>query len=268
MAYAKEYMELMSEVHNNNHILNVSTITLICNLNVERIDMQAFCESFNEPNIEMKRCKPNKSFELTKRGKIKKSFFNQVTLNYRDISKKSIKIFSNGKLQLTGLTSCVECNRVAEFVTNLLCKYLNDKTISVIKMYIGMINSNFSVMKNLDLVSLSGVLNAHKNILSIYNPESYPAINMKYTDVSRELSVSIFIFGTGNIVITGGKRLSDMRTAYNFIHNVINNNHARVVKESPHLPKPIRKEPMIDGYPIRQYMSCTYVAASDLLIGV
>lgn len=254
VSYSSEYMHLMETVHSNNHVLNVSTITLICNLNVDRICMQTFCDNFDESSVEMKRNKRNKEFEVTKRGKIKRSFFNQVTLNYSDISKKSIKVFSNGKLQMTGLTSCLECNQVANMVNGWLKKYLHDDAIHITKMYIGMINSNFSVMTNLDLIRLNVILNQDKHVVSIYNPESYPAINMKYVDGA--VSVSIFIFATGNIVITGGKRLSDMRTAYSFVEGVIRTNPV-VCKNDKHTKKIVRKEPYVHGYPIRQCMSCT-----------
>ena len=254
VAYSNEYMRLMKTVHSNNHVLNVSTITLICNLNVDRVCMQTFCENFDESSIEMKRYKRNKEYEVTKRGKIKKSFFNQVTLNYSDISKKSIKVFSNGKLQMTGLTSCLECNQVASMVNGWLKKYLNDDTIRITKMYIGMINSNFSMMTNLDLIRLNVILNQDRHVVSIYNPESYPAINMKY--VREDVSVSVFIFATGNIVITGGKRLGDMRVAYSFVEGVIRANPA-VCKPDKHTTKTVRKEPYVHGYPIRQCMSCT-----------
>ena len=258
LSYANEYMAFMKEVHNNNHVLNVSTITLICNLNVDKICMSAFCDKFDEPGIEIKRCKPNKEYELTKRGKLKKSFFNQVTLNYVDISKKSIKVFSNGKLQLTGLTSCLECNRVSNMVIGWLNKYIKDSEIVITNMYMGMINSNFSVMKNLDLIRLNAILNKHDNVMSVYNPESYPAINMKYVDQAKDIAVSVFIFGTGNIVITGGKRLGHMRDAYSFIHKTIDSNKSTVHKTNEHIPKIVKSETHIHGYPIRQYMSCTY----------
>jgi len=258
-AYATEYMDFMKEVYENDHVLNVSTITLICNLNVDRICMKTFCEHFVEPGIEIKRCKPNKEYELTKRGKLKKSFFNQVTLNYRDISKKSIKVFSNGKLQLTGLTSCLECNQVSKIVNGWLKKYLNDESIVITDMYMGMINSNFSVMTNLDLIRLNTLLNVHDKVRSTYNPESYPAINMKYIDSEKDISVSVFIFGTGNIVITGGKRLGHMREAYRFIHDTISSNRERVCKTNEHIPKVVRVETHIQGYPIRQYMSSIYL---------
>lgn len=258
VTYANEYLSFMKEVYDNNHVLNVSTITLICNLNVDKICMSTFCDHFDEPGIEIKRCRPNKEYELTKRGKLKKSFFNQVTLNYVDISKKSIKVFSNGKLQLTGLTSCLECNRVSSMVLGWLNKYIRNQNITITNMYIGMINSNFSVLKNLDLIRLNAILNQNEHVMSLYNPESYPAINMKYNDATKDISVSVFVFGTGNIVITGGKRLAHMRDAYTFVYKIIDSNRDIVCKANDYIPKTVKVETHIHGYPIRQYMSCTH----------
>ena len=143
---------------------------------------------------------------------------------------------------------------MADMVNGWLKKYLRDDTICITKMYIGMINSNFSMMTNLDLIRLNGILNNDHRVVSIYNPESYPAINMKY--VADGVSVSIFIFATGNIVITGGKKLEDMRVAYTFVHSAIHN-HPTVCKPDNHITKITRKEPYVHGYPIRQCMSCT-----------
>ena len=253
--YANEYLKFMNTVHKNGHSLNVSTITLICDLNVETICIQTFCENFEEPNITMKVCKPNTEVEVTKRGRVKKSFYNQVTLNYKDISKKSIKIFSNGKLQITGLTSYYECEVLTNYVISILRRTLTNEDISVTRRYVGMINSNFSVKTNLDLQKLNKILNKKVNVMSIYNPESYPAINMKYTQ-SNGTTISIFIFGTGNIVITGGKTLAHMRASYDFIYEEILRNHSNVCKKTTYIPKENKVESYIEGYPIRQYMSC------------
>lgn len=253
--YARDYLNFMDIVHKNGHLLNVSTMTVICNLNVEAICIQTFCENFEEPNINMKVCKPNNEVEVTKRGRVKKSFYNQVTLNYRDISKKSIKVFSNGKLQITGLTSYYESRVLVDYVIRLLRRTLQNDDIGVTRQYVGMINSNFSVKTNLDLQKLNKVLNKKVNVMSIYNPESYPAINMKYNHATNG-TTSIFIFGTGNIVITGGKTLAHMRDSYDFIYEEILKNHTGVCKTTPYIPKEIREESYIDGYPIRQYMSC------------
>ena len=117
-----------------------------------------------------------------------------------------------------------------------------------------MINSNFSMMTNLDLIKLNGILNIDPRVVSIYNPESYPAINMKY--IHQGVSVSVFIFATGNIVITGGKQLRDMRVAYEFVHDIVRKNKSMVSKDT-YTAKSARVEPYVRGYPIRQCMSCT-----------
>lgn len=262
--YSQQYLDFMSKVYENKHVVNISTITLICNLNVEKIDIKQFTEMFSKPNVQVKISKSNKEYELSKRGKVKKTFFNQVSLNYHDISKKSIKIFSNGKLQITGLSSFYECTLVVKMVIKWLQEIFTEESIELVNAYIGMINSNFSMKKNLDLINLNTILNRNDNIMSIYNPESYPAINMKMqTNVSEYVndqtpSISIFIFGTGNIVITGGKKLQDIITAYTFIVNTINTNESYVTKNTLHIPKPHKKESILEGYNIRQYMSCIY----------
>ena len=93
--YSRDYLNLMQHVFDNNHILNVSTITYICDLNVNEIDLKTFIETFETKQqntkyskINMKPIPVHKKFEISKRGKIKKTFFNQITLNFEDINKK------------------------------------------------------------------------------------------------------------------------------------------------------------------------------------
>lgn len=249
--YAEEFLQFMQIVHRNKHVLNVSTITLICDLNVDNVDIKTFCQHFNEPNILMKIC-PH-GFDTTRKGRVRKSFYNQVTLNYKDISKKSMKIFSNGKLQITGLTSVYECEKLTTYTLKVLRHTLSNPDIKIRRSYIGMINCNFSTGTNLDLLKFNQLLNRHARVMSIYNPESYPAINMKY-----ENGTSVFIFGTGNIVITGGKCLDDIKKTYEFINEEIIRNYDTVRKTTVYLQKKPRVENYVNGYSVRQYMSCVY----------
>ena len=250
-AYAEEFLHFMQQVHRNKHVLNVSTITVICDLDVDDIDIRTFCRHFNEPNIVMKIC-PH-GFDTTRKGRVRKSFYNQVTLNYKDISKKSMKIFSNGKLQITGLTSLYECEKLTAYTLKVLRHTLNNPDIMIRRSYIGMINCNFSTGTNLGLYKLNILLNRHARVMSIYNPESYPAINMKYGSMT-----SVFIFGTGNIVITGGKCLADIKETYGFINEEIIRNYDTVSKTTEYVKKKPRIEDYVNGYSVRQYMSCVY----------
>jgi TATA-box binding protein (TBP) (component of TFIID and TFIIIB) len=263
--YADAYLKLMKDANSNGHNVNVSTITLLCELNSDKIDIKAFTEVFDEPDVGIKISKNNKQFELTKRGKMKKTFFNQVTLNYVDVSKKSIKIFSNGKLQITGVSSCFECHHVIGLVTKWLNSYkpVDSPVFDVKHAYMGMLNVNFSVGRHLDLKLLNRILNQNDHVMSVYNPETYPAINMKLCLAPGEFAcstkdrknISIFVFGTGNIVVTGGKDLPSVHRAYMFIVEQLNSNASVFLhKKQPNAVK--SNIPSYCGYTIKQYMSC------------
>jgi TATA-box binding protein (TBP) (component of TFIID and TFIIIB) len=263
--YAQEYTKFMDISSKNGHTVNVSTITLLCTLSVPKIDIQGFTSSFQEDGVTIKISKNNKQFELTKRGKVKKTFFNQVTLNYYDISNKSIKVFSNGKLQVTGISSCYECHHVIGLITT----WLNKKTesfdvlepIRVTDAYFGMLNVNFSVKSFLDLSLLNHRLNMNDNVMSVYNPETYPAINMKLQLSSGEYmcstknnkNISIFVFGTGNIVITGGKSLEGVTEAYSFIVKQLSET---ILLKPNVIPQKKTLDKYIYGYKVKQYLSC------------
>lgn len=250
--YANEFFEFMKKIHLNGHNVNVSTMTVLCHLDIDSLDIQMFSENFNHEFVTVKFSNTPKNFTVTKRGKVKKSFFNQVTLNYSDTSKKSIKIFSNGKLQITGISSQLE----SEYVINNVVDWINktlDIQVQPKSIYIGMINSNFSIHRCINLISLNRILNTFADVISVYNPESYPAINMKY--FIDECRISIFIFGTGNIVITGAKCISHISTTYDFIVNILNNTPDILRSHNVRLYK---DESIIDGYTIRHYQSCVY----------
>jgi TATA-box binding protein (TBP) (component of TFIID and TFIIIB) len=250
--YANDYMNLMTLTSKKGHKLNISTITLICELSTNVINIHNICEKFNVPNVCIKIPKGKSDFELSKRGKVKKTFYNQITLNFKDISKKSIKIFSNGKLQITGLTSYYECNKVSLQV----CKWINEfsnENLHIKHMYIGMINSNFSLNINLELHLLNKDINDNNEtgVLCRYDPESYPAINMKFKNTS------IFIFGSGNIVITGGKNILDLGNAYGKVNDIIDKYSRSFKKETK--PTNINDDigKLIHGYSYREIVSCT-----------
>ena len=148
--YANDYFSFMEKVNLNGHSLNISTITLIGYLDTERIDLEMLTKKLEGHSIYSIKVGNKKETTVTKRGKIKKSFFNQITLNYKDLSKKSIKVFTNGRLHITGLTSYIECNKVSQEVVDVLNNLLSEN-IKINSLKIGMINSNFSCNYNLYL---------------------------------------------------------------------------------------------------------------------
>jgi TATA-box binding protein (TBP) (component of TFIID and TFIIIB) len=259
--YADSYLRFMHLASQNDHFVNVSTITLICVLNYNRLDLKSFTETFNEEGVSIKVPKSSTDeLEYSKRGKVKKTFFNQITLNYIDVSKKSIKLFSNGKLQITGVSCYFECHQIIEKVTRWINKSAQIAVYQVSDAYIGMLNINFSVKHLIDLPALNRVLNSFDNVMGVYNPETYPAINMKLQNTREYLpnntknTTSLFIFGTGNIVVTGNKSIDGAIHAYEFINKLFGD-FPHLLKR-PHPRKSNDKDTFIDGYSARQFISC------------
>ena len=111
-----------------------------------------------------------------------------------------------------------------------------------------MINSNFSCNCNLNLKLFTRLL-SYEGYTSRYNPESYPAINLKYE------KVSVFIFGSGNVVITGSKSIEEIIETYKFITDFMKVNPE--VYKTVNI-KELKKTEYVNGYPIRQFISCIY----------
>ena len=250
--YINEYMKLCTKLKDKEHFINISTITIISELNVNILDIQNIAMGFSNEKVSIKISKSNKDYEMTKRGKIKKTFFNQVTLSYYDISKKSIKLFSNGKIQITGLTSINEANKVLEMIIRWIHEILGEE-FKIVKSSICLINCNFSINKKINLTILQNVLNENNNVIARYNPETYPAINMSVYENEKKV-YNVFIFSTGNIVITGTKSIESVRIAYEFIISQCE----KVKMVDLHTKKQIKKEheDMLYGYTIRDIVSC------------
>ena len=209
--FCSQFLYLMQITHEKSTqsdltFLNISTMTLICELN-KNVNLEKFCKNYESIyfNAILKKNKRNENVTVTKRGKVKKSFFNQATLTFKDTTTKSIKIFSNGKLQMTGIPSLIEGIDIAIKIKDIIYRFTQD-TIDIKNINVAMINSNFAFNHTINLTQLNDSLPS-----SIYEPDTYPGVKLKKHDFS------IFVFGTGNVVITGGNSLSQLEKAYTYI---------------------------------------------------
>lgn len=229
--------------------LRISTITITCR----------FDTLFNLENIE-KYMKDSKKMYIKpsvyKENKKRpyKSFYNQITLKIASIYKTNgnptnVKIFNNGAIQMTG---CTNSNNFIEVLT-ILCKELtkvrailepkkmehiirkpfitNPKNVGMTKILdfrIRMINSNFNIGFSIDREAFYEKL-LSEYIECSYEPCVHACVNIKYNyrDISK---VSIFVFESGAIIITGAKSKSEMTDAYAFITTKIYDNYKQIVK--------------------------------------
>jgi TATA-box binding protein (TBP) (component of TFIID and TFIIIB) len=239
--------------------IGLSTITMICDLSTS-IDTKALSENFQSPDYPictLKKTKAHDEYEVSKRGKTKKSFYNQTTINYSDHSTKSIKVFSNGRLQMTGLSSVNDARKAVNVLKTVFKASrgsVNTTDINIVASSIAMINSNFSFNVGIDIIKLKKHLEKkYDTIRIIYNPEVYPGLKIKHT-TSRGIS-SLFVFTTGNVVITGVKSIQEIEESFLLIAQNVNANLD--IFKTLLKPKENKKSPKIciikNGYPLYQY---------------
>lgn len=201
--------------------VKVTTITMVSKF-LDTIDIQKLRNRLIDlGTINIKRSGSNfDGFEW----KLKNTkFYNQVTLGYVDsYSTKSIKVFPNGSVQVAGCSDLFDCNRVIKQLTHLLKSVLEiEKDIPSDSFRVVMINSNFSLNYNINLFALYNHFLSEKLFSVTFDPDRYSAVKIKFKPASDMKQVTVSIFGTGKIIVTGAETLREIAFAYNVINKHI-----------------------------------------------
>lgn len=191
-----------------------------------------------------------KKYNLTdlNQKQTEKSFRNQVTLKIpiidiwlssvedKKVHNASLKIFNNGRLHITG---CNSDNMIKAIISKGISYILlsnsiiktqqeditendsvdNEKYV-LNKHEILMINTSFDVGKKLCLHTLWQDLMIKHNLCSTYDLKVYVGINSKFIS-SNGSRVTMLIFNSGKIILTGPRELESIDEAYNFIKSVV-----------------------------------------------
>jgi TATA-box binding protein (TBP) (component of TFIID and TFIIIB) len=238
-----------SQLHKH---LNVSTISLTFHLNTH-VNLD-FISKYLELNIN-DICSVDyegvkRTLREKKKNKKKKSdnFYNSITLEISPVVNKYInfKIFRNGGVQVAGCKNIKEANiainslikRLSENVA-VYCedlKKLKDiqfvfSPIEINKLKINLINVNFKIDFNINREIFYQIL-LNNNIESYYEKCKHAGVCIKFTPIDKIKPVSIFIFESGSIVITGSKNEKHIVESYNYITQLINNNKKKIIKAS------------------------------------
>jgi TATA-box binding protein (TBP) (component of TFIID and TFIIIB) len=256
---------------NNSHFsenLHISTMVQIGKLNTQII-LKSLAESLNTNDnilyIEYG-SEINKGFNDKKLSKkkleSKKYFYNQLTLHIHNSLKKNkrvnVKIFNNGRIQMTGINSDLVGSTTMEIVLKEFIQLSNKCDIfsDINILQIGdletvLINSDFDIHSEVDRESLHRSI-VDNGYLSSYEPCNYPGVNIKYyynplkrnfgicdcekpcngkglNDTCKKITIAVF--KSGKIIITGGRSKYHIQTAYEFITEFIQENKEKVLKK-------------------------------------
>ncbi len=192
----------------------------------------------------------------SKNNKPRKYFYNQLTIHVYNSTKENrlinVKIFNNGRVQMTGInnefqgddcikTLCEEFNRLKEKEKS----FDSDEDIQSIEdLETVLINSDFDIGFPIDRESLHRLI-IDSGYYSSYEPCNYPGVNIKYyrnplrqnfgiCDCEKPCNgkgkdntckrITVAVFKSGKIIITGGRDKSDISVAHKFIKEFIHEN--------------------------------------------
>tara|TARA_B110000881_G_C18553065_1_gene505232 strand:+ start:212 stop:1021 length:810 start_codon:yes stop_codon:yes gene_type:complete len=250
--------------------LRISTITALCNIGCE-VPLQVLYDNIEINNvIQFIHFKdfPNKGVpKKTKRKSSKKSFYNQLTLILRLSEKRSIniKIFKNGQLQMTGVKSTEEGNHAVVLLIEELRTVLPEEYVLTKNGYrTVLINSDFCIGYKVNRNKLYLLLDQHYGMYVSYEPCIYPGVNAKYfwnnqnpsrngvcscgglqrcngkgdgSTLGKCKKVTIAIFQSGTIIITGANTETQLHDAHAFICSIFKKHQHLVQKKT--LPPPL-----------------------------
>jgi TATA-box binding protein (TBP) (component of TFIID and TFIIIB) len=164
--------------------------------------------------------------KLARKGKEKRkfiwrmkdtTFYNQISLVYEDYhSTKSIKVFPNGSIQVAGCADLFDCKRVIKQLSCMFSRILGKEYIIPEDTFrVVMINSNFSLNKNLNLLQTAQKFESV--FKTSFEPDRYSAVKVKFRPSEDMKEITTSIFSTGKIIITGAETLKEIAFAYNII---------------------------------------------------
>ena len=198
-----------------NHNLKLSTVTMICNIDKPSlIKLSVIAEHCKNENtigkyaLQIKYSNSRSTFEMSKRGKVKKLFFNQLTMNLHSpgSTKKSVKIFTNGRIHMTGLHTFDDLQDIPNYIENILTKSLNER-VCIVNNQICMMNFVVNTKKNLDLHLFCDMLYKNKITTFSYEPQTYSALNLKFNINNSDKT--LLIFKSGKAIISGCKNVHE-----------------------------------------------------------
>ena len=205
-----------------------------------------------------------------KKKKDNEFFYNSCSIIVKaDLNTKcvNIKLFNNGRITLTGSKYELDGYNSAIVLLEELKKdkliFLNidEKDIDKIKITnykITMINSDFNTKFKIDLLKLLQILNIKEpELFTKFNPEKYRGLIIGFNwNTSKNIQdgkclcnckcngkgqgfgeggckkVTISIFKSGSIIITGGRTIEQIDSAYNKINSFLKENYSDIIKMS------------------------------------
>jgi TATA-box binding protein (TBP) (component of TFIID and TFIIIB) len=201
------------------------------------------------------RSKPKKvskrSIHPGKPTKRKKYFYNQVTIHLYNEKIINVKVFNNGSVQMTGLKQELQGISTITVLLNEIKKlsedqqgeiFVDESTPTLVTKKMVMINSDFDIGYKINREILHRSI-VEEGYYSSFESSVYPGVNIKYYHNPEKQQdgicncecmcdgkgkhtcckkITVAVFKSGSIIITGGQSIQQINTAHRFITEFIN----------------------------------------------
>jgi TATA-box binding protein (TBP) (component of TFIID and TFIIIB) len=89
-----------------------------------------------------------------------------------------------------------------------------------------MINTNFSLNYSINPIKVLEHFSKHSIFVAEFKPDEYSAVKIKFKPAADMKTVTVSIFATGKVIITGAETLKEIAFAYNIINHHMASNSA------------------------------------------
>ena len=192
-----------------------------------------------------------KKIKNPRKNKVKKHFYNQITIHIQLEKIINLKIFKNGRIQMTGIKKEKEhSEKTVEILLNEInhnkfkSEIMNQENLECLWLKTVLINSDFDMGFKINRETLHRLI-IDRGYYSSYESCIYPGVNIKYyynellndggicncetvckgKGLNNECKkITIAVFNSGKIMITGGSSSKHIEVGYNFITSFIQEN--------------------------------------------
>jgi TATA-box binding protein (TBP) (component of TFIID and TFIIIB) len=203
---------------------------------------------------------------FTNRKITSKSFFNQSTIVLRrkvfeekeenSWKEVNVKLFANGGIQMTGVTSEEFARDAIEWLLATI-KALPESPFatpaSIQRFSVQLINTDYSLNKFINQDALHKILINEYNLFSMLEKTIYQGVNTKFFYNTKNIErgicecekfckgqgtgngegeckrITMSIFRTGRIIITGAREMKQIEAAYSFLNKVFEKHHKTIL---------------------------------------
>lgn len=254
--------------------LSISTMTFGMKLKGTLIDLDKLADKFSR-SLFCREIKFRKGSKKSKKDeKLNYQFYNQCTItsfipdenNNKKLIKVSTKIFHNGSLNFTGVKN-IRCiihmvRYMILYLTSLEGVLQTQGKLKIQDARISMINTDYKLGYRVRQKVLNQVLQNYSDHIkmSTFEPGKYNGVKINFicdpsnrdnTKMTRKGvekvkgEITVSVFNTGNIIITGGNTIKETMDAYRWMNKFFSDNKEIVLREFPNDYKPKKKNSRI-----------------------